>query len=197
MPGEFYIEGKKEKVDLSQLVSGISELETKVDSLTAVVFGLEGKAGSPAHMDFWSVPDDVINLPASPADIDLPDVEVAGIPAGLTVVRVVAILKTRIIENTSGSGSNAINGSQVIRVKKSSGDWGVDDIDAVSLPDNLWTIAASTREMGDLLIGSSDVKSQVDSSGTYNFRFEQARVDLNYLRLNDVMVGLRFYMKIG
>jgi hypothetical protein len=47
-----------------------------------------------------------------------------------------------------------------------------------------------------LLIGSSDVKSQVDSSGTYNFRFEQARVDLNYLRLNDVMVGLRFYMKV-
>jgi hypothetical protein len=187
MPGEFYIEGKKEKVDLSQLVSGIDELERKIDSLAAGV----------AHIDFWGVPADVINLPAAPADVDLPDVEVPGLPAGAEIIRVVAILKTRIIENTAGGGSNAINGSQVIRVKKSGGNWGVDDIDAIVLPDNLWTVAASTREMGDLLIGNFDVGSQVDGPDTYNFRFASARVDFNYLRLNDVMVGLRFYLKTG
>ena len=33
MPGEFYIEGKKEKVDISQLVAGLAELEDKLESL--------------------------------------------------------------------------------------------------------------------------------------------------------------------
>jgi len=33
MPGEFYIEGKKEKVDISQLVTGLAELEDKLESL--------------------------------------------------------------------------------------------------------------------------------------------------------------------
>jgi hypothetical protein len=37
------------------------------------------------------------------------------------------------------------------------------------------------------------VKSQVDEEGIYNFRFENAQVDLDYLRLNDVLIGLRFY----
>ena len=37
MPGGFYIEGKKEKIDISALVAAVAELEAKLDS---PVFGL-------------------------------------------------------------------------------------------------------------------------------------------------------------
>ena len=145
------------------------------------------------RMDFWSDHDDVIDLgPGESADVNLPDVVVSGLPTGISLLRVVAMLKARAIENTSASGANAISGAQAIRVKKSTGTWGVDDVAAIDLPDNLWTVAASTREAGDVLIGDNDVKSEVDGNGTYNLRFEDQVVDYDVLRLNDVMAGLRF-----
>lgn len=148
-------------------------------------------------LDFWSDSDDVISLPAVAADIDLPDIVVSGIPTGVALVRVVAILKVRAIENTNAGGDNAIDGAQAIRVMKSTGTWGVDDLAAIDLPDNLWTVAASTRESGDVLIGDNDLKSKVDGNATYNLRFENALVDLANLQLNDVLVGLRFYFTTG
>lgn len=145
------------------------------------------------RLDFWSDTDDVIDLPAVAADVNLPDVVISGIPSGIALVRVVALLKVRVLENTNAGGSNAIVGAQAIRVKKSTGTWGVDDIPAINLPDNLWTVAASTRESGDVLIGDNDLKAEVDGNGTYNLRFENALVDRASLRLNDVLIGLRFY----
>jgi len=140
-------------------------------------------------MDFWSDVDDVIDLPAVAADTDLPDVVVSGLPSGISLVRVVAILKVRAIENTNVDGPNAINVAQNIQVRKGAGAWA----NAINLPDNLWTVAASTREAGDVLIGDNDVKATVDGDGTYNFQFANAAVDLAVLRLNDVIVGLRFF----
>ncbi len=149
------------------------------------------------YLDFWSVHDDSLTLPAVAADTALPDIVVAGLPAGVSLVRVVAMLKVRTIENTAAGGTNAINGAQTIRVKKSTGAWGVDDLNAIDLADNLWTVAASTREAGDVLIGDNDVKAEVDGDATYNLRFEDALVDLASLVLNDVMVGLRIYFTTG
>ncbi|MBA7643437.1 hypothetical protein ES703_51163 [subsurface metagenome] len=54
-------------------------------------------------------------------------------------------------------------------------------------------MAAGTREAGDVLVGDNDVKTTVDGDGTYNFRLPSALVDLASLRLNDVLVGLRFF----
>lgn len=148
-------------------------------------------------MDFWSDQDNVIDLPAVAADTDLPNVVVSGLPSGISLVRVVALLKVRAIENTSATGANAISGAQAIRVKKSTTTWGAGDLAAIDLPDNLWTVAASTRESGDVLIGDNDVKTEVDGNATYNLRFENALVDYANLRLNDVMCGLRFYFTTG
>ena len=138
---------------------------------------------------FWSDLDDVIDLPALAADTALPSVVVSGLPTGLTLERVDVILKVRAIENTNAGGPNAINGAQNIQVRKAAGAW----VNAINLPNNLWTVAASTREAGDVLIGDNDVKATVDGDGTYNFQFDEALVDLASLRLNDVLVGLRFY----
>jgi len=138
---------------------------------------------------FWSDSDDVIDLPAVAAPITLPSVVVSGLPSGMTLERVDVILKVRAIENTNAGGPNAIQGAQVIQVQKGAGAW----VTAINLPDNLWTVAASTRESGDVLIGDNDVKATVDGDGTYNFRLPSALVDLASLRLNDVLVGLRFF----
>ena len=169
----------------------VNTVDGKVDDVEAEI------QKAVTWLDFWSNHDDEIDLPAVAADTALPDVVASGLPAGISLVRVVAILKVRAIENTSASGANAINGAQTIRVKKSTGAWGTDDLAAIDLPDNLWTVAASTRESGDVLIGDNDVKAEVDGNATYNLRFEDALVDYANLRLNDVMVGLRFYFTTG
>jgi len=153
MPGEFYQKGKAEKVDIQGILDRLDHAEYGLAALGAKIGSVVG------HIDFWSTPDDVIDLPAAATHIDLPDVEVSGLPGGISLLKVVAILKVRAIENTNAGGPNAINGVQAIRVKKSTGVWGVDDIAAIDLPDNLWTVGASTREGGDVLIGSRDVKS--------------------------------------
>ncbi|KKM64548.1 hypothetical protein LCGC14_1500310 [marine sediment metagenome] len=150
-----------------------------------------------SSLAFRSTADDVIDLPAVAADTALPDVVVTGIPSGVSLIRVVAVLKVRAIENTSGSGANAIKGAQAIRVKKSTGAWGTDDLAAIDLPDNLWTVAASTRESGDVLGGENDVKAEVDGNATYNLRFENALVDYASLRLNEVQVALHFDFTTG
>lgn len=144
-------------------------------------------------MEFWSDTDGIIDLPAGATDVDLPNVVVSSLPASATLMRVVAVFKCRHIENTNAGGANAIKGAQAIRVKKSTGAWGVDDIVAINLIDNMWMVAASTREGGDVVEGGNDIKGEVDGDATYNFRFEDALVDLASLRLNDVQMGIKVY----
>ena len=44
MPGEFYIKGKKEKVDLSQVLSDLTQLGVTADAIKAATDKLTGKA---------------------------------------------------------------------------------------------------------------------------------------------------------
>jgi len=192
---------------LSELDSGNipGDIDTLLARLTATRAGYldnlsGGAVATQASMDrkvscmtWWSDIDDVINLTTDGVDIPLPDVVVAGIPSGATLVRAVAIIKVRAIENKSSSGPNAINGAQSIRVKKSTGAWGTDDVAAIDLADNQWSVAASTREFGDVQTGDNDVKSEVDGNATYNLRFENPIVDYATLQLNDVQVGIRIW----
>jgi len=142
-------------------------------------------------MEFWSDVDDEIDLPAVAAPTAFPSVVVSGVPSDAKLERVVAMVKVRAIENTNAGGTNAIAGAQVFQVQKGAGAWAT----AINLADNQWLVAASTRESGDVLIGDNDVKATVDGDGTYNFRLPAALVDWASLRLNDVLVGLRFFFK--
>jgi len=188
---------------LSALKALIDALEGKLDDATYglsalkdLLDDLEAKLDKGMHcMTFLSVIDDVIDLPAAAADTNLPDVVISGVPAGATLDKVLVFLIVRAIENTNAGGSNAIEGAQNIRIKKSTGAWGVDDIIAIPLTDNMWTVAASTREFGDVIGGDDahDVKSEVDGNATYNLRFEDANVDFDFLRLNDVQVLIKVW----
>jgi hypothetical protein len=168
---------------------GLAALKTLIDALKTEL------DRSKHCMTFLSVIDDVIDLPAAAADTNLPDVVISGLPAGFTLDKVLVFLIVRAIQNTNGGGANAIEGAQNIRIKKSTGAWGADDIIAIPLTDNMWTVAASTREFGDVIGGDDahDVKSEVDGNATYNLRFEDANVDLDFLRLNDVQVMIKVW----
>ena len=147
-------------------------------------------ANKVSFMDFWSATDDVIDLPAVAADTAFPSVTIVGIPAGATWLRVIAMLKIRMLENTNAGGANALVGAQDIQVKETAAGTFTD---AINLVDNQWTVAASTREGGDVVLGNIDVKAEVDGNDTYDFQLDEAVVDLANLRLNGVQTGLRVY----
>lgn len=180
--------------DIATILSEIQNGTYGLSALEVLVDDLETKSDRKVScMTFWSDVDDEILLPSSVADTNLPDVVVAGLPAGVTLVRAVVILIVRAIENTSATGANAIDGAQAIRVMKSGGSWGSDDVAAINLADNMWIVAASTREFGDVIVGDNDVKGEVDENATYNLRFEDALVDYTNLKLNDIKVGIRIW----
>jgi len=137
---------------------------------------------------FWSPVVHVIDLPAVAANTALPSVVVSGLPTDCLIGKVIPRVKVRAIENTNAGGDNAIFGAQNIQVRKGAGAWAA----AINMVDNQWTVPASTKESGDVLIGDNDLKATVDGDATYNFQFANARVDLANLRLHEVMVGLEF-----
>jgi len=147
-------------------------------------------------MPFWSDVEDKITITSTAADLDFPDVVVSGLPSGITITRVYAVLFARAIKDTSGS-DNAINGvNKRIRIKLSTGSWGTDDIIAFTFDDNQLYCVASTKENGFVMVGTHDLDSVVTADGTYNFRSEQTNrgdalvVDGDSLELYDVQIGL-------
>jgi len=154
-----------------------------------------------AFMDFWSAPADKITVSSTASDINFPDVVVSGLPSGATIKRAVVILTVRAIEDTSGSDNYINQASKTLRVKKSDGSWGVDDLVGITFDQNSLYCAGGTKEPGLALIGSHDVKAEVDGDGTYNFRSDQSnRSDAitvlgDDLELYDVQVGLRIFFQ--
>jgi hypothetical protein len=66
MPGEFYIEGKQAKVDLSQIIANLAGLTAKVDTLQTQVDKLEGlpPATDSVTADWQIAEADVISIGA-------------------------------------------------------------------------------------------------------------------------------------
>ena len=66
MPGEFYIKGKKEKTDLSQVLAGITQLEATGDAIKARTDNLVGEEpGSDSVVADWQAAEaDIISLGA-------------------------------------------------------------------------------------------------------------------------------------
>ena len=147
---------------------------------------------TPFCMDFWSNPQEEVSVPAVAADQALPDITVADIPTGATVVRAYVIFKFRAIENTNAA-ANKLSGAQEIQVRDDTpSTW----IDAINFLDDMFGVAASTREGGDVFIGSIDVAATVDGNDTYNFQWDEALADLAALNFNDVQVGLRIWFTV-
>lgn len=141
-------------------------------------------------LDFWSDPKEEVAITQAAADQALPDIVVA-LPSGATVVKAVLIFKFRIVENTNAA-VNKLNGAQEIQIRDDTPSaW----LDAINFVDDMFSLAASTREGGDVIIGDIDVKATVDGDDTYNVQWDQATADQDNLQFNDVQVGLRIWYR--
>jgi len=173
------------------------------DASSAALGSLYGILGDPAEtmtaclghkvscMEFWSITDDVLDLPAAAANVACPNIVVSGLPTGATVIKALGRLQFRKIANLNAGGDNAIQGAQSMQIKKSTGSF----IAFLPLVDNQWLLAASTSEGGGIFTAddASDCKSQVDANATYNVQFTNADVDLDTLTLYDIKVGLKIW----
>ena len=149
-------------------------------------------------MDFWSNPQEEVSIPAVAGTLTLPSVTVGDLPAGATVVRAIAMLKFRAVENTNAA-ANKLNGatvaatSQVLQVRSDApGTWR----DAINFVDDQFGIAATTREGGDALVGSIDIAVEVTANDIYEFRWLLALADVASLNLNDCACGLRVWYSV-
>ena len=144
-------------------------------------------------MDFWSISQEELIIPAVAADVVLPGVTVVGLLSGVTIVRVVAMFKFRIVENIN-VGTNKLSGAQEIQIKVHDAADGT-YIDAINFVDDQFGLAASTREGGDVIIGSIDVKATVTGNDTYSFWWNQALADLVSINFNDLQMGIKVWFR--
>jgi len=149
-------------------------------------------------LDFWGDPSALVTITGSSSDVNLPDVIVPALPTGATIWKVQLRGYVSMIRDSSAS-DNAINGVAAIRIKKSTGAWGTDDIVALDIPDDFFAVDVSTSadRGGVPLIGNlnnDNLSGEVDAAATYNLRFEDIAADGNNLLLLDVQVGLRVWI---
>jgi len=149
-------------------------------------------------IDCWSDEQATTTITGGSTDVNLPDVIVPTLPTGATIWKVVLLFKSHVLKDTSTS-DNAINGAAAIRIKKSTGAWGTDDIVAYDIQDNAWPVDVSetTEKTGPCFIGNinnDDLSSEVDAAATYNLRFEDIQADGANLVIEGVAVGLRVYI---
>lgn len=146
-------------------------------------------------------------ITAAAADLSFSDVVLPTgfLPSGAVVQAVYLLFKWRKQVDSSGA-ANAINGaSKTIRVKKSTGAWGTDDVVGITVADNQLATALNATEGGDMIVGDADISSEVDDldNVTYNVRSEQTNrtdalvVDAASLTLYDIYSGLRCYFTLS
>ncbi len=153
-----------------------------------------------SFVDFWSAPTDKVTVVNAPVvDIPFPDIVVVGLPAGLSVKRVVLIMSSRALNNTAGAANYINAAGKTLRIKTAAGAWGTDDIVAITFANNSLYVKASSKEPGPVIIGAADLSALVTGNATYNVRSDQttrgdALVALaNSLELYDIQVGLRVF----
>jgi len=209
VPGEFYIEGKKEKVDITDIKNLISteiknivtdiknlvstdvmNIISQIQSDVTTIVTATGEQLSSA--DFWSDPVVAVQISATGITVALPGVAIDGLPYGATVLRAIAMFKFRMIENIN-SAANKLNGNQVIQVRDDTpGPW----VDAINFADDQFGLEGDAREAGDVCIGSIDISDVVDGNDGYEFQWLLGRADLDFINFNDVQMGIRVWYSI-
>lgn len=123
---------------------------------------------------------DRVVVNATAGNVSLPSVTVT-LPSGITVNRIVAAVLWR-KQVDSSIAANAVNGAQQIQVRSDApGTW----TDAITISDNSLATGANASEGGTSIMGKSDIKDEVDESGTYEFRWKDADVDGASLTFHD------------
>ena len=122
-----------------------------------------------------ALPKAIIAVPAvgNVADLDFPDVAVAGLPSGITIARADLVLIIGALLDTSTAENQIAAAAKTLRLKVSGGAWGTDDMVALTFVQNSLQCDASAYRGGTVLFGAIDVKAKVTADGTYNLRSEE------------------------
>ncbi len=200
MPGEFYIEGKKEEVDLTDMKTIISDTQVSITQVEDVLAEVRNTlANKFSFLDNWSVPLDKITITNAAVDLAFPDIVVSALPSELTIKRAVLVLSVRALNNTNGADNYISAANRTIRIKAAAGVWGMDDVVGITFPLSALYCKASAKEAGPVIVGSADLSALVNTNGIYNIRSDQTtRGDAlaafaAQLELYDIQVGLRVF----
>jgi hypothetical protein len=167
-----------------------AKLTTLQNSLTAFFAALNTDIDKMVFgpLEYWSTPQTAVVLPAAVADQALPDVVVASIPTGATVLIARAIFRFRRLQNAGAA--NNLNGDQYISCQKG-GAGGYSN--AIKFPTNLFDIGAGVVDApGSQYDGEYNIVAKVDGNGTYNFKW-YGQADVDNLTFTDVLMGLKIW----
>ncbi len=144
-------------------------------------------------LDLWSSYSTQVQLTTITGDKTLPSIIIAGLPSGAAIVRAIMIFKYRTIENT-GAAVNGVSGAQNIQAEKAvGGSW----VTGIALGGGECSVPASTRETGDVMMGTADISAQVPANGAVmSFKWTSGLAAQNNLNFNDVQVGLRIWFTV-
>jgi len=144
-------------------------------------------------LDLWSAYSAQIVLTTSTGDKPLPSITITGLPAGMIVTRAVMMFKYRTIENTNAA-VNSVSGAQNIQAQKAvGGSW----VTGIALGGGECSVPASTRETGDVMMGTDDISSQIPVNGALlNFQWASGKAAQNSLNFNDIQIGLRIWFTV-
>ena len=191
--------------DITSILADVLLVKAKTDNLPSDPADesiLEGElARKYSFMDFWSLNEDKLTITNTAGNIAFPNIVVAGLPSGATQKRVVLIMTCRAIEDDSASPNKINAASKTLRIKKSTGGWAADSLVGITFAQDSLYCAADAKEAGPTIIGSHDVKGEVDGDGTYNVMSNQDDtsdaivVVAASLYLYDVQVGVRIFFE--
>ena len=186
--------------EYGDLLVDVAAIKSKTDKLPdapmdEIVNAIADTRGSTVvlQVDYWGDIVPVITLGSVATDINLPDIDLDILPLGLEVKHAHLMFAPRVIEYANGNlQSNAIDGTQYITIKEQSDTWS-SALNGLLLPDGLYEIQKNAEQNGGVFVSSLDVHSLLNGNGTYNLRFENGKVDANYLVFRDVQVGMRLH----
>ncbi len=147
-------------------------------------------------MDFWSDIVEEIAVTATQSTIAISggNVVVADLPSGATIVRAIAMMKFRMVENTNVA-ANKLDAAAALPMQ-------VDDVantgflTCIDFVDDAFGMAATTREVGDTIMGDIDISARIDANDTYDFQWLNAKADQTNLQFNDVQMGIRIWYSV-
>ena len=139
-------------------------------------------------MDFWSLPQEEVAVTGAAGDKALPSVTVGDLPGDATIVRAIAMFKFRMVENHTYAGVNSLDGAQEIQVEGA--------VDAINFVTGQFTLAETTREGGDVVIGVIDIAATVNANGAYAFHWDLAKALQTGINFNDVQCGIRLWYSV-
>jgi hypothetical protein len=131
----------------------------------------------------------LVNAPFNRA---LPNITIAGIPAGAVVTRALALITFRNVFNTNVA-ANSVSGAQTIQCQNTTtgGPWTT----VFSFVGGELATDPASYSGGDVLVGANDFSAQIAANGdVIAFQWTQALAAVPNFNINDIQIIMRLWV---